>query len=272
MYLCIANSIATRLTCMRLLQAAAAAAVLQGWHIVGSVLYTLSLNHKQMLMYFAPAFFSYLLGRCLRVAPQWSTSQGTLWHPQEKSHPSKPKKHGLLLLLCHSIRKLFVAQQGDGKRHSEARTTSQQRAGALGDHNQDSRGAMGAAGGGVDAVATLGGAGGPGNVTAAANAADVPSDTPSVPSTVRDQEVASSECSHAAGRWRGWAGSIAAVASLGAAVILAFAAVWSPFLFPDPAAATPVRPHPPPTSIHCPSCPSHRIFVPQMSNSLFSKF
>lgn len=48
------------------MQAGAVAAVLQGWHIVGAVLYVLSINHKHMLVYFAPAFFSYLLGCCLR--------------------------------------------------------------------------------------------------------------------------------------------------------------------------------------------------------------
>jgi hypothetical protein len=57
-----------------MLQAAAAGAILQGWHITGSVLFTLSLHHKQMLMYFAPAFFAYLLGRCLRAPPQWLLS------------------------------------------------------------------------------------------------------------------------------------------------------------------------------------------------------
>ncbi len=47
------------------LVAGAAAAVASGRHIVGSVLYCLALNHKQMSLYFAPAFFGYLLGRCL---------------------------------------------------------------------------------------------------------------------------------------------------------------------------------------------------------------
>ncbi|WJX65886.1 dolichyl-P-Glc:Man9GlcNAc2-PP-dolichol alpha-1,3-glucosyltransferase [Trifolium repens] len=45
---------------------AAVAAILSGKDLVGSVLYCLALNHKQMSAYFAPAFFSHLLGKCLR--------------------------------------------------------------------------------------------------------------------------------------------------------------------------------------------------------------
>jgi len=48
------------------LSAAGAAAVAVGYDYVGSVLFCLALNHKQMTMYYAPAFFSYLLGKCLR--------------------------------------------------------------------------------------------------------------------------------------------------------------------------------------------------------------
>nr|KYP55920.1 putative dolichyl pyrophosphate Man9GlcNAc2 alpha-1,3-glucosyltransferase [Cajanus cajan] len=44
----------------------AIAAILSGKDFVASVLYCLALNHKQMSAYFAPAFFSYLLGKCLR--------------------------------------------------------------------------------------------------------------------------------------------------------------------------------------------------------------
>lgn len=44
----------------------AVAAVLSGRDLVASVLYCLALNHKQMSAYFAPAFFSHLLGKCLR--------------------------------------------------------------------------------------------------------------------------------------------------------------------------------------------------------------
>ncbi|GAQ86987.1 alpha-1,3-glucosyltransferase [Klebsormidium nitens] len=42
---------------------AAAAAIIQEYEVVGSVLFCLSLNHKQMSMYLAPAFFAHLLGR-----------------------------------------------------------------------------------------------------------------------------------------------------------------------------------------------------------------
>ncbi|EFJ17714.1 Dol-P-Glc: alpha-1,3-glucosyltransferase [Selaginella moellendorffii] len=44
----------------------AAAAVISRWEIVACVLFSLSLNHKQMSMYYAPAFFSHLLGISLR--------------------------------------------------------------------------------------------------------------------------------------------------------------------------------------------------------------
>jgi alpha-1,3-glucosyltransferase len=43
---------------------AAAAAV--GHDVLCSVLFSLSLNHKQMGLYYAPAFFAYLFGRCLQ--------------------------------------------------------------------------------------------------------------------------------------------------------------------------------------------------------------
>ncbi|XP_027073201.1 probable dolichyl pyrophosphate Man9GlcNAc2 alpha-1,3-glucosyltransferase isoform X1 [Coffea arabica] len=48
------------------LTVAAVAAILSDRDVVGSVLFSLALNHKQMSAYFAPAFFSYLLGKCLR--------------------------------------------------------------------------------------------------------------------------------------------------------------------------------------------------------------
>ncbi|KAK9833048.1 hypothetical protein WJX74_005586 [Apatococcus lobatus] len=48
------------------LAAGAAAAIAANWVHVGAVLYCLSLNHKHMAAYFAPAFFAHLLGRCLQ--------------------------------------------------------------------------------------------------------------------------------------------------------------------------------------------------------------
>ncbi|TXG70108.1 hypothetical protein EZV62_005043 [Acer yangbiense] len=44
----------------------AVAAILSQKELVASVLFTLALNHKQMSAYFAPAFLSHLLGKCLR--------------------------------------------------------------------------------------------------------------------------------------------------------------------------------------------------------------
>ena len=47
-------------------QAAAAALVALQHDVLGSVLYTLAVNHKLMCVYYAPAFFGHLLGRCLQ--------------------------------------------------------------------------------------------------------------------------------------------------------------------------------------------------------------
>ncbi|KAK1578510.1 hypothetical protein Q3G72_030818 [Acer saccharum] len=44
----------------------AVAAILSQKELVASALFTLALNHKQMSAYFAPAFLSHLLGKCLR--------------------------------------------------------------------------------------------------------------------------------------------------------------------------------------------------------------
>jgi len=43
------------------------AAVLQDRRVLGSALFTAALSHKQMALYFAPAFFAHLLGRCLQA-------------------------------------------------------------------------------------------------------------------------------------------------------------------------------------------------------------
>lgn len=48
------------------LAAGAAAAVVSRHELVACVLYSLSLNHKQMSAYYAPAFFAHLLGRCIQ--------------------------------------------------------------------------------------------------------------------------------------------------------------------------------------------------------------
>ncbi|KAJ9576212.1 hypothetical protein L9F63_006945 [Diploptera punctata] len=46
------------------LMIATVAALYHGWDLVGSVLFTLSLNYKQMELYHALPFFCYLLGNC----------------------------------------------------------------------------------------------------------------------------------------------------------------------------------------------------------------
>lgn len=48
------------------LAAGAAAAGVAGHEILCAVLFCLSLNHKQMGLYYAPAFFAFLLGKCLQ--------------------------------------------------------------------------------------------------------------------------------------------------------------------------------------------------------------
>jgi alpha-1,3-glucosyltransferase len=44
----------------------AAVAIGKRKDVLGSVLFCLSLNHKQMGLFYAPAFFAHLLGRCLQ--------------------------------------------------------------------------------------------------------------------------------------------------------------------------------------------------------------
>ena len=47
-------------------QAGAAAAIVGGHQLLGAVMFCLALNHKQMALYYAPAFFAHLLGTCLQ--------------------------------------------------------------------------------------------------------------------------------------------------------------------------------------------------------------
>ena len=49
-------------------QAGAIAAVLHSRMVAAAVLFTLALNHKQMLLYYAPAFFATMLGWCFNPA------------------------------------------------------------------------------------------------------------------------------------------------------------------------------------------------------------
>ncbi|KAK3278077.1 hypothetical protein CYMTET_13958, partial [Cymbomonas tetramitiformis] len=55
-YNCISLALAT----------AAVGAVVRGWDVVGSVLYCMAFNHKHMALYYAPAFFGHLFGKCLQ--------------------------------------------------------------------------------------------------------------------------------------------------------------------------------------------------------------
>ncbi|KAK8928635.1 putative dolichyl pyrophosphate Man9GlcNAc2 alpha-1,3-glucosyltransferase [Platanthera zijinensis] len=44
----------------------AIAAILSGHELIAAFLFSLAINHKQMSIYYAPAFFSHLLGKCLK--------------------------------------------------------------------------------------------------------------------------------------------------------------------------------------------------------------
>jgi len=48
------------------LSLAAAAAIVAGAPLAGAAAFALALNHKQMALFYAPAFFAHLLGRALR--------------------------------------------------------------------------------------------------------------------------------------------------------------------------------------------------------------
>ena len=67
-------------------QAAAAGAIALGHDCWGSALFCLALNHKQMSMYLAPAFFAHLLGKCLQ--------QPTLSQKVSALDPSPIWSHG----------------------------------------------------------------------------------------------------------------------------------------------------------------------------------
>jgi alpha-1,3-glucosyltransferase len=61
---------------------AAVAIAARGWHVLGSVLFCGALCHKQMSLFYAPAFFAHLLGRCLErpgVARKVSRGDGAGW-------------------------------------------------------------------------------------------------------------------------------------------------------------------------------------------------
>lgn len=71
------------------MQAGAAAAVADGRPRLGSALFCLALNHKQMALYYAPAFFAHLLGGALRL-PSLAAKVGRVCVPVR---PWIPKPH-----------------------------------------------------------------------------------------------------------------------------------------------------------------------------------
>lgn len=56
----------------------AATCVLADHDVLGSVLFVLAINYKQMALYYAPAFFFFLLGKCLVDQPTWARALGKL--------------------------------------------------------------------------------------------------------------------------------------------------------------------------------------------------
>lgn len=49
----------------------ALAFIMNGHDVLGSIAFVLSLNYKQMSLYYAPAIFFFLLGKCLYSSPNW---------------------------------------------------------------------------------------------------------------------------------------------------------------------------------------------------------
>jgi alpha-1,3-glucosyltransferase len=88
--------------------------------IIGSVLFCLALNFKQMTLYYAPAVFCYLLGRCFSQ-PKWLVLRflalgvsvivtfGILWEPFIKYGPSHLSE---LERLLHVLRRIFPLERG----------------------------------------------------------------------------------------------------------------------------------------------------------------
>ena len=54
----------------------AAVFVLADWDIVGSIFFVLAINYKQMALYYSPAFFFFLLGKCFSDKKTWGRAIG----------------------------------------------------------------------------------------------------------------------------------------------------------------------------------------------------
>jgi alpha-1,3-glucosyltransferase len=99
--------------CLALALCGAAAAV-RDYDILGSVLFSLSLNFKQMSLYYAPVFFCYLLRKCLVQASMagkiWGVAKlgitviltfGILWAPFCVFHHAEETCASSLLQVLH---------------------------------------------------------------------------------------------------------------------------------------------------------------------------
>ncbi len=89
-------------------QAAAAALVALKHDVLGSVLYTLAVNHKLMCVYYAPAFFGHLLGRCLQRPTLLRKVRVfvRLHNAPIKGYHGFARRHNIatILLLCRCMR------------------------------------------------------------------------------------------------------------------------------------------------------------------------
>lgn len=89
------------------LSALAATSIARGQDLLGSVLFSLALNHKQMSLFFAPAFFAHLLGKCLQApgVPQkvrrgWDRLLQLALHPSQRLAvpAAEPSAHATCVL------------------------------------------------------------------------------------------------------------------------------------------------------------------------------
>lgn len=92
------------------LSALAATSIARGQDILGSVLFSLALNHKQMSLFFAPAFFAHLLGKCLqapgisqKVRRGWARLLQLVLHASQRlAVPAADSAHTRHVCLPHS--------------------------------------------------------------------------------------------------------------------------------------------------------------------------